>query len=598
VSRLPVPGGDDGTWGDVLNDYLKQSHNGDGSLKPPAVKAAGAYAKPGTGIPATDLDGPTQTKLAAATTAEQTGAKGQPSGYAPLDTSGKVPPANLPTLKTTVPDATTTSKGVVQLSGDLAGTATAPTVPGLATTEKTANKGQPNGYAPLDGTGKVPTANLPASGGSGSPEWTVVQITGDHTAADGEFVISNVPGFVITDGALTNGSPVLTSASGRFAPSGEFPTLVGLPLNDQDWDALIPLGATILSVESPTSLTMSAPALGDDTNDQVAIAGVFVTLPSSNTGHVAVHNANSAQLIVIPGYREIAVLATTVFVGDGSRWVIEAQTRDAIWTVGPSGGVQLQSANASGANAVASGYAAHASGSQSTASGPFSTASGVQSVASNYSAAASGQAAIASGNAARAGGAFSTASGPFSVANGDYAVASGPYAVASGLWSTAEGPSTAWGPQYWSFSSGTQVQGVGRSQYSFWIPYNQTTDATPTPLGVNDGYSGGNPTVFSLAFPDFITTVLVEARVVARRTDIPGTASAWNLAVLIDGNGTNAYRIVGVQSKSVAAADAAAAGWDVNMSLDGSGHLVVTVSGEAGNTIAWTCTLKLYEIAA
>lgn len=33
MSRLPTPGGDDGTWGSVLNDFLSQEHNSDGSLK-------------------------------------------------------------------------------------------------------------------------------------------------------------------------------------------------------------------------------------------------------------------------------------------------------------------------------------------------------------------------------------------------------------------------------------------------------------------------------------------------------------------------------------------------------------------------------------
>ena len=34
MSRLPIPGQDKGTWGGILNDYLGQSHNSDGSLKP------------------------------------------------------------------------------------------------------------------------------------------------------------------------------------------------------------------------------------------------------------------------------------------------------------------------------------------------------------------------------------------------------------------------------------------------------------------------------------------------------------------------------------------------------------------------------------
>ena len=70
MARLPTPGGDENSWGTVLNDFLSASHNADGSLKSAAVSAV-------------------------------------------------------------VPDATTTSKGIVQLAGDLAGTAASPTVPSL-----------------------------------------------------------------------------------------------------------------------------------------------------------------------------------------------------------------------------------------------------------------------------------------------------------------------------------------------------------------------------------------------------------------------------------------------------------------------------------
>lgn len=42
MSRLPNPGGDDGTWGNILNDYLGVAHNDDGSLKSSAVQSAGA----------------------------------------------------------------------------------------------------------------------------------------------------------------------------------------------------------------------------------------------------------------------------------------------------------------------------------------------------------------------------------------------------------------------------------------------------------------------------------------------------------------------------------------------------------------------------
>ena len=39
MARLPQPGGDDGTWGQVLNDFLSQSHTANGALKPGVVQA-------------------------------------------------------------------------------------------------------------------------------------------------------------------------------------------------------------------------------------------------------------------------------------------------------------------------------------------------------------------------------------------------------------------------------------------------------------------------------------------------------------------------------------------------------------------------------
>lgn len=66
------------------------------------------------------------------------------------------------------PDATSTVKGVVQLAGDLGGTAAAPTVPGLAGKQSTSEKGQANGYAGLGAGGTVPVGQL----GTGAPDGT------------------------------------------------------------------------------------------------------------------------------------------------------------------------------------------------------------------------------------------------------------------------------------------------------------------------------------------------------------------------------------------------------------------------------------------
>ena len=39
MARLPQPGGDDGQWGDILNEYLSQSLKSDGRLKDNTVTA-------------------------------------------------------------------------------------------------------------------------------------------------------------------------------------------------------------------------------------------------------------------------------------------------------------------------------------------------------------------------------------------------------------------------------------------------------------------------------------------------------------------------------------------------------------------------------
>ena len=60
--RLPVPGQDDGVWGDVLNEFLVVEHNGDGTLKR-AAEFAAKYDKPSGGIPKSDLSAAVQSEL-------------------------------------------------------------------------------------------------------------------------------------------------------------------------------------------------------------------------------------------------------------------------------------------------------------------------------------------------------------------------------------------------------------------------------------------------------------------------------------------------------------------------------------------------------
>lgn len=94
MARLPVPGSDSGTWGTILNDFLGQAHNSDGTLKSGLITDANVSASANIA----------QSKIASLASSlaakEDTANKGAASGYASLDASTKVPIAQIPTGST------------------------------------------------------------------------------------------------------------------------------------------------------------------------------------------------------------------------------------------------------------------------------------------------------------------------------------------------------------------------------------------------------------------------------------------------------------------------------------------------------------------
>lgn len=81
MSRLPIPGQDSGTWGNILNDYLLQAHNGDGTLKDNSVSAAAIQSG---AISETQLNTTVQSKIDGAT---QLSVNGTPVTSYNLDTT-------------------------------------------------------------------------------------------------------------------------------------------------------------------------------------------------------------------------------------------------------------------------------------------------------------------------------------------------------------------------------------------------------------------------------------------------------------------------------------------------------------------------------
>lgn len=177
VSRLPTPGSDDGTWGDILNDYLSQSLKADGTIKDNAVITSAIAANAVTNA---KLESSVQSSLSLANTALQS-----------------------------IPDATSSVKGAIRLTGDLGGTATSPTVPGLSS------------LAPLASptfTGTVTTPAIKVTGGTLAAGKTLVSdAVGNATWTDrpwsAEIYLNSVPvdvsyvGYQDNDGGIIVGAP-------------------------------------------------------------------------------------------------------------------------------------------------------------------------------------------------------------------------------------------------------------------------------------------------------------------------------------------------------------------------------------------------------
>ena len=180
MPRLPQPGSDAGNWGNLLNDFLSTTHDSNGNLKVGSVTtstlASGSV---------------TLAKLAISnspTTGQVLSFDGTSLSWATISGSGSVP------------DATTSVKGLVQLSGDLGGTASAPTVPGLAAKANTTDVVALAGTQTVTGS-KNFTGGL-QSGGSAVVITSDARLTDTRTPSDGSVTAAKIANDAITEPKL------------------------------------------------------------------------------------------------------------------------------------------------------------------------------------------------------------------------------------------------------------------------------------------------------------------------------------------------------------------------------------------------------------
>jgi hypothetical protein len=333
TQRLPTPGSDEGDWGDILNSFLEVSLASDGTLNSGIVgtaqldsptqttlaSVAGKYTLPSGGVPSTDMSSGVQSNLSAASTAVQPSVtlSGDLSGTLSNSTVAKIKGITLPSSSPTsgqvlqatsstatnwatvtsngsVNNATTSTPGLVELAGDLSGTATTPTV----TTS--------GGISIVTTTG---TQTLTNKSISGSQITSAVANATAATTASATNALNSATTTVVVNGATAPTTGQVLTATGSTAAAWATPASGGGSPNASSIDGVTvtgtPSASQVLTATSSTAAAWSTPSSGGGgMTASVYAAGTIttsLTLPSvSYTIATATTTDSDVAAITLP----------------------------------------------------------------------------------------------------------------------------------------------------------------------------------------------------------------------------------------------------------------------------------------------------------